>query len=145
MQRPAHLRTTLVFGTAIALTSLAEIVYFLLWGIVLFPGGSLAGKAVWTATCGIAMGAVVGAATLLLVEGRASGLAAIGAAAGIMAAVGSYCGWLCSRIDARFDYFGGTENVELFIWSSVIPAIGGGLIFGWWIYGRGKGTVYVQD
>jgi len=137
MQQQAQHRPLIILGTAIALTSLAEIVYFIVWGMALFPGGSLAGKAVWTATCGIAMGAVVGAATLLLIEGRASGVAAFGMAAAIMAAIGSYCGWLCSRIDARFDYFGGAENGVLFIWSSVIPAIAGGLLYGWWIYGRG--------
>ncbi|MEH6647829.1 hypothetical protein [Sulfitobacter sp.] len=144
MQRLAQQRTTLVLGTAIALTSLAEVVYLLLWGMVLFPGGSLAGKAVWTATCGIVMGAVIGATTLLLVEGRISGAAAMIGAATIMAAVGSYCAWLCSRIDAKFDYFGGPENGALFILSGVIPAIVGGLIYGWWIYGRGGGVSHAS-
>lgn len=37
----------------------------------------------------------------------------------------------------EIDYFGGAENSVLFIWSSVIPAIAGGLLYGWWIYGRG--------
>ena len=128
----------LILGSAIALTSFAELIYFLVWGMMLFPGGSLAGKAVWTATCGVAMGSVIGAATLVLVEGRATGVAAIWATAAIMAVVGSYCAWLCSRIDARFDYFGGPENGALFILSGVIPAVVGGLIYGWWIYGRGK-------
>ncbi|WP_300513368.1 hypothetical protein [Aliiroseovarius sp.] len=137
MQRQAGQRATLILGSAIALTSLAELFYFLVWGMLLFPTGSLAGKAVWTATCGIAMGAVVGSLTLLLVEGRFSGRAAIGASAAIMAAVGSYCAWLCSRIDARFDYFGGGENGGLFILSGVLPALAGGLLYGWWLHGRG--------
>lgn len=139
MQRSAKPRTTLVLGTAIALTSLAEIFYFFVWGMFLFPGGSLVDKAVWTATCGIAMGAVIGAATLLIVEGRTSGLTAIVAGAAIMATVGSYCGWLCSQIDVKFNYFGGPDNGTLFILASVIPAIGGGLLYGWWLYGRGRG------
>ena len=53
-----------------------------------------------------------------------------------MAAVGSYCAWLCSRIDIRFGYFGGAENSALFILSGVIPAVFGGLLYGWLVYGR---------
>ncbi|MEK6216385.1 MAG: hypothetical protein N2B03_04110, partial [Boseongicola sp.] len=91
-------------------------------------------------TCGIAMGSVIGAATLLLVERRASGNAAIWAGAAIVTFVGSYCAWLCSRIDAKFDYFGGPENGVLFILSGVIPAVAGGLLYGWWLYGNGNGV-----
>lgn len=141
MQRQTQPRTTLILGTAIALTSLAEIVYFFVWGMMFFPEGSLAGKAVWTATCGIAMGAVIGSATLLLVEGRALKAAVLWAAT-IVTFVGSYCAWLCSRIDTRFDYFGGAENTTLFVLSGVIPAIAGGLFYGWWLYGRGQVAVY---
>ena len=137
-------RATLILGVAIALTSLAEIFYFLVWGMVLFPGGSLAGKALWTATCGIAMGAVVGAVTLFAVEGRLSGAAAIWAGAAIMAFVGGYCAWLCSRIDARFDYFGGPENGTLFFLSGIVPAIVGGLLYGWWLYGKDERAKHVQ-
>lgn len=144
MQHQNHNRTLLILGTAIALTGLAELVYFLVWGMVLFPAGNLAGKAVWTTTCGIAMGAVIGALTLLLVENRKSGVPAIFAATAIMTLVGSYCAWLCSRIDAKFDYFGGPENGTLFILSGIIPAIIGGLFFGWWIYGRGEGVGHAE-
>lgn len=61
----------LVLGTAVVLNSIAEGVYVIVWGVILFPGGRLVGKAMWTATCGVAMGAVVGAATLLIEESPA--------------------------------------------------------------------------
>lgn len=122
---------------AVALTTSAEIVYFTVWGLFLFPEGSILGKLVWTITCSIAMGLVIGALTFLWVEQRWHGGKAVLGAASVMAAVGSYCAWLCSRVDARFEYFGGDENTTLFILSGVVPAILGGLLFGWLIYGRG--------
>ena len=127
-------RTTLVLGTAIALTTLAELFYLVVWGMVLFPAGSWPGKAVWTMTCGLAMGSVIGGLTLLWVEGRHEAAGAILRAAVVVAGVGSYCAWLCSRIDARFNYFGGPENGALCIASGVLPALAGGLLFGWFLY-----------
>ena len=97
-----------------------------------------------TATDGIAMGVVAGAAILLLADGPPPGVAAIGAGAAIMAAVSSYCAWFGSRIDAWFDHFGGPENGTFFALSGVIRAIGGGLLYGWWIYGRGGGIGHAR-
>lgn len=135
-------RIIYIFATAFALIGVAEIFYFFFWGVYLFPGGSLAAKVVWAASCGIAMVSVIGAATLLLVEGRTSGRAATLAGAAIVTTVGSYCAWLCSRVDAKFEYFGGPENGTIFILSGVIPAIAGGLLYGWWLYGREQGIVH---
>ena len=81
---------------------------------------------------------------LLLADGPPSGVAAIGAGAAIMAAVSSYCAWFGSRIDAWFDHFGGPENGTFFALSGVIRAIGGGLLYGWWIYGRGGGIGHAR-
>ncbi|UWR09558.1 hypothetical protein [Ruegeria sp. B32] len=128
-------RIHVVLGTAILLTTLAEVFYLVVWGMVLFPQGSLAGKAMWTLTCGVAMGAVIGAATLVAIEPRYSGTAGLWRAALIVTVVGSYCALLCSRIDARFGYFGGSEHAGLFIASGVVPAIAGGVFYGWLLYG----------
>lgn len=129
-------RMIFILGTAVALTTAAELFYLVVWGMWLFPDGSLLGKTVWTLTCGVAMGAVMGAATLLWVEGRVDGRGAIVRAALAVMVVGSYCAWLCSRIDARLDYFGGAENGALFILSGVIPAVIGGVFYGWIVYGK---------
>ncbi len=43
---------------------------------------------------------------------------------------------LCSRIDARFGYFGGDENTGLFIAAGVLPALAGGALYGWLLYRR---------
>ena len=62
-----------IFIIAVTLTTAAEIVYFTVWGLYLFPEGNVAGKLVWTLTCGIAMGLVIGALTYLCVEERFQG------------------------------------------------------------------------
>ncbi|TMV09999.1 hypothetical protein FGK63_02740 [Ruegeria sediminis] len=129
-------RVFTVLGTAVLLTTLVELFYLGAWGMLLFPQDSLVGKAVWTLTCGLAMGAVIGAGTLVWVEPRLRGNAALWRAALIVAVVGSYCAWLCSQIDIRIGYFGGPENNGLFIAAGVIPALVGGPLYGWLQYGR---------
>ncbi len=131
-------RVTQVLGIAVGMTLLAEVIYFILWGLVLFPGGSVFNKVVWTFTCGIGMGAVIGALVLVFVEGTASGRPAIFKAALTMFGVGAYCTVLCSGIDASVNYFGGAENTALFVTGSIIPAALGGLFFGWVLYGIGQ-------
>lgn len=131
-------RMTMILGLAVGMTMLAELFYFIVWGLVLFPGGSVFNKAIWTLTCGIGMGAVIGAIVLVLVEGKAMGRAAIFQAAIAMFAVGAYCGLLCSGIDASFNYFGGADNTVLFVAASVFPAAVGGVLFGWLLYGTAQ-------
>ncbi len=120
---------------AVLMTVLAEAVYLIVWGLILFPEGSVAGKITWTLTCGIAMGSVIGAATIVLVTGRLEGVRAFWSAAIIFFTVGATCALLCSQIDARFNYFGGSEHAMLFVLSGVIPAAVGGLLYGWLLYG----------
>ncbi len=129
-------RTRSIIFVAVGLTTVAEVFYFFVWGIILFPTGSIIGKLVWTATCGTAMGSVVAVLTILFVENRLKGRNAIIAAAMLLALVGSFCAILCSNIDAKLGYFGGAENQGLFIWSGVIPSLLGGPIYGWIIYHR---------
>jgi hypothetical protein len=126
--RPVYLALLFTVG--------AELFYFIVWGIVLFPEGNLIAKFGWTMICGIAMGCVISVFTLLFVVGRLSGLNAVLLSALGMAIVGSSCGFLCSRIDATYNYFGGAEHAALFIWGGVIPAVLGGLLYGWVLFSR---------
>ena len=126
-----------VIGVAVALTTAAELAYLVVWGMWLFPAGNWIGKTVWTMTCGIAMGSVIGVGTLLLAEPLRGHRAALWRAAGVVVVVGSYCASLCSTIDARLGYFGGLENTALFIAGGVIPAIVGRALYGWFLYGGG--------
>lgn len=124
-------RIRFILFVAIAMTLGAEVFYLIVFGMFLYPAGSLPAKIVWTTTCGIAMGAVIGLAVLLLAESRKSAAQRFWITAAAMTVVGTYCAWLCSRIDAAFNYFGGAENASLFILSGVIPAIVGGALYGW--------------
>lgn len=124
-------RIRLVVVSAIAMTLGAEFFYLIVFGMVLFPTDDITPKIVWTMTCGIAMGAVIGTGVLLAVQNHWSEAVRFLVPAGIVAIVGSYCAWLCSWIDASFNYFGGAENPVLFVLSGVLPAIAGGAIYGW--------------
>ena len=119
---------------ATLLILIAEMAYLVVWGMILYPQGSLPGKVMWTVTCTIAMGSVIGVFTQILVPGDGSGLARMAVAAAVMAAVGIYCTYLCARIDVHFNYFGGADNAALFLLGGVAPAIFGGIIYGWLLY-----------
>jgi len=119
---------------AVALMTGAEFFYLFVFGIMLFPAGPFAGKLIWTLTCGIAMGSVVGALTIGLVIGRRGATAALLASAAIFSGVGIYCSFLCAGIDAKFNYFGGREHKTLFVFSGVLPALAGGLLYGWLLH-----------
>ena len=124
---------------ALALTVLAEIIYLVVWGMLLFPQGSFSSKFVWTMTCGIGMGSVIGVATLLLVVGRFTGWRAVFLASLIMILVGTICSILCSQLDETFNYFGGREHRSLFLWAGFIPSIFGGPLYGWLLFSsRGR-------
>ena len=129
-----RLRILMIIGFATIMTVFAEFLYFTIWGLWLFPDGDLISKAVWTFTCGIAMGFTIGASTLLLVEGNLIHHKAIISAAAIMSLVGIGCAILCSQIDQHFNYFGGREHSGLFLLSGIIPAIIGGVLYGWALY-----------
>jgi hypothetical protein len=128
-------RVNLVLGFAILMTTAAELVYLVVFGMLLFPEGSWLGKLVWTLTCGLAIGAVIGVGTLLWAEPYFGHRGAFLRAAVVVFIAGGYCTWLCSRIDAQLSYFGGAEHSTQFILSGVIPAFFGGLLYGWVLYG----------
>lgn len=119
---------------ALLLTLGAEAVYFIAWGIILFPGGSLLGKLVWTLTCAISMAAVIGVLTMTVVNQDTPPYPAMLRAALSMAVVGIYCSFLCSQIDVHFNFFGGRENSAIFIAAGVVPAVVGGALYGWLVY-----------
>jgi hypothetical protein len=101
-------------------------------------------KVVWTLTCGIAMGSVVAVLTILLVIERLSGNVAIVSSAGILFLIGSFCTLLCSRLDAALGYFGGAEHAQLFILGGTLPAMLGGLLYGWLLYSKPGGSILIR-
>ncbi len=120
-----------VLTLSIAITTLAEVVYFVIWGIILFPNGPLGSKLVWTMTCGIAMGSVIGAGSLLFAAWiNFRGILAI-CFAGSFLSVATYCSVLCSQIDRSLNYFGGADHQILFLLGGIVPATIGSTIYAW--------------
>lgn len=118
---------------SIAFSVAGELVIFVVWGLILFPEGSIFNKLVWTlGFCGIGMGSAVGAAVVLFVVDRLDGLAAVLATAGIaVALLGVACNSLCLALDRHFLYFGGAEDMTLFLANGIAMAAVGGLVVGW--------------
>ncbi len=131
LQRSDYLRLVRV---AVGLTVAVEVFYLIVWGVILFPEGPFLSKLVWITTCGVAMGSVIAVLTIAFVVGRLDGKAAMFASAGIVFAVGTFCTFLCSRIDVAMNLWGGAAQTTLFIWGGMIPALAGGLFYGWLLY-----------
>lgn len=120
-------RRPLILGIAGSMA--AELVIFVVWGLILYPAGDPLVKFLWTVVfCGMSMGAVVGAMIVVFVVDRLDGAAAIAATAMTAAVVlGGACNTLCYRLDAHyFHYFGGEQNPVLFIINGVVMAAIGG-------------------
>lgn len=113
-------------------TLLSELGLLLVFGLWLFPEGSVLGKALWTiAFCGIGMGLAVGTAIGWLVVGRYDGLRAILATTGLSVGIlGVGCNALCFSIDRQLNHFGAVDRPVLWLASGLVLSIVGGLLVG---------------
>ena len=118
---------------SIALSMLGELVIFVVWGVILYPEGSVLNKLLWTVFfCGMGMGGTVGALIALFVVDRLDGLAAILATTLLSIGVlGGACNLLCLSLDEHFLYLGGAENRSLFVGNGIVMSALGGLLVGW--------------
>ena len=120
---------------AITFTLFGEALIFLLWGVYLFPKGAIWHKAVWTGTCGLAMGATIGALVNVVVTGRMDGSTAAFWSGLLYFSVLALCTFLCFQIDlATGSHFGAWEAPLLFIAGGLIPALASGLVYSWLLY-----------
>lgn len=116
---------------------LSEIGIFLVFGLLMYPGGDWLAKFLWTVVfCGVGMGAVLGAAINLFVLDRLSGWnAVLATTAWSIALLGIGCNLLCYRLDANyFEYFGGQDNAALFLGNGVAMSAIGGFVAGWLLF-----------
>ena len=58
--------------------------YFLVWGLWLFPAGHILVKLSWTAICTVAMASVIGVAVMTFVLDRLEGRSALISSAGFI-------------------------------------------------------------
>lgn len=102
----------------------------MIWGLILYPEGKIIHKFLWTIVfCGLGMGAVAGSAIVFMVCGRQNGYPAVISCVWIsLVLLGLFCNTLCFHLDMNFNFFGGADTPQLFIWNGVLMSvIGGGL------------------
>jgi len=118
---------------AILFSVLGEAVILLFWGVILHPDGNMLHKFLWTIIfCGIGMGATTGAFIDFLVVGKLKGISAIvGCVVISIVLLGLSCNFLCHNLDMYFNFFGGSDTPDLFIWNGIIMSAFGGAIVGW--------------
>lgn len=113
-------------------TVLGESLLLIVFGMWLFPGGSLPAKALWTlGLCGVGMGIAIGTLLGLVVVPRWDGVRAIAAGTVIaFVTLGIGCNVLCFYIDQRFNYFGGVDQPDWWLARGVSLSIVGGVLIG---------------
>ena len=127
----------------IFLTFSGEFLIFWLWGVYLFPQGDLATKILWTATCGVGIGATAGALTTLFVAGRMSGRRAMLSSFAVMFLISGYCVFLCFYIAGHGNWFGANSSPWLFIGGGLALAAPGSWLYGWLLYAP-RGQKYLR-
>lgn len=122
---------------AIAFSVAGEAFILVVFGLILFPEGSLINKVLWTLLyCGVGMGATLGALSNMFVVNRIKTVAnSIFATALLLAMVlGVACNLLCLNMDMHFHYFGGYTNLTLFYVNGLVMSIIGGMMMGWLLF-----------
>lgn len=121
---------------SIGVSVFGEFLLLIIYGVMLFPGGNLLNKVLWTLVfCGVGMGATLGTFIILLVVGRYAGKRAIIPTTLLTVLLaGIICNQLCLALDRHFGYFGGGEDPLLFTLGSIIGSTVGGLMIGWLMY-----------
>lgn len=112
--------------TAVGLTLFGEMAILPLWGAWLSPGGPVWPKLLWTATFGVAMGAMIGALTILFVGGRMQNTAGA-----IYTGERTYCTFLCFTIDPTLGLLAAREAPAMFILGRLISAAASAPTYVW--------------
>lgn len=118
---------------SVLLSMLGEFIIFVVWGVILFPEGSLLNKLLWTVFfCGLGMGSAVGAVIAVFFVDKLRGSVAIVLSSLVSAILlGGFCNYLCLKLDQHFLYFGGHEASGLFIINGMVMSALAGALVGW--------------
>ena len=130
---------------SIAVTEFGELLLLILYGVILFPEGSLVHKILWTLVfCGVGMGATLGAFINLFVVDRYQGINAISVTVlSSFILLGVACNLLCLNLDGHFHYFGGTSDPYIFATGGVLGSLVGGLAIGILLFTQ-AGNMFVE-
>lgn len=134
--RVDHQRYLRPLKVAIAMSMLAELGMFVIFGVLLSPSGQLIHKFVWTVIlCGIGMGTALAAfISFFVIDCWQGWRAIIATAAASVLLLGAICNLLCLSLDLDLDYFGGRSNPGLFVLSGVLAAALAGALLGWLLF-----------
>mgnify|MGYP000160589345 CR=1 FL=1 len=130
----------LALGVASAL--IAEIMFTIVQGVILFPGKPVMNMLVWGAFCAIGMGSAVGAAIIMGVVGRYEGIKAILISTVLGSMVFIFCGFLCYELSLIFNYYGARELQEIFIIKNAILSVSGSALLSWLVFSA-KGSRFL--
>lgn len=119
------------FRLALVFTAVGESIYFLVWGLWLYPAGNTLGKLTWTVTCAATMAFVIGIAVSVLAFRKPDRMAALVGTAILYVVVLSICTLICYGFDSHFDYFGGASDPGLFVIAGLIPAAISAFPYAW--------------
>ncbi len=123
-----------VLALAVTFGLVAEVMFTLVQGVILFPGKPVMNMFVWGAFCGVGMGSAVGAAIIMGVVGRYDGIKAILISTVLGSMVFIFCGFLCYELALIFNYYGARELQEIFIIKNAILSVSGSVLLSWLIF-----------
>ena len=95
----------------------------------------------WVLSCGLGMGAVIGAITCLLIVDRLSQTQAIIASFALTAIVCSVCTVSCFLMDLQTNYWGAATHPQEFLIGGFISSTIGAILYAWLVFGRNSKLV----
>lgn len=123
------------FAVAAAFTVPGEAMAFVYWGVVLYPGGDLATKLLWTAASGVGITVAIGLMVGFIVGGRYEGTIAGVISSFCYATVLIAATLISYEVDVAMDLFGVRHDPMRFVLTGVVPAFLTAPIYGWLLHG----------
>lgn len=135
---PAVIRSRYVRPLALAavFTIPGAAMTFVLWGLVVHPGGDVGTKLFYAAASGIGMSVAIGLMVGFIVSGRYEGTIAGVLSSFCYATVLVAAILICYEADMLLDIFGIHRDPWLFVETSVVPALLTTPLYGWLLHGR---------
>lgn len=132
------------FAAAAVFTVPSEAMVYVLWGMVLYPDGNIVAKLIWTAVDAVVMALAIGLMVGFIVGQRYEGAVA--------AVISSFCyaivlfgGILIGyEIEMEMDLFGVQHDTELFVLTSIVPALLTAPLYGWLLHSKAGKALLVR-
>lgn len=120
-------------SVGLILSLLAELIYWICWGLIWLPGHTWE-KLTWALSCGIGMGAVVGAISCLLIVGRLTQWKAVTVSFAVVFTVGNLCTVNCFFMDRQSNFWGAATHPQAFLMGGFVGTIICGILYSWLVF-----------